>query len=1157
MIKIVRSVFIFVLVTVLASCEYWNKDMLGYLEYWSSTVQMGRVEVTDVTIQKNDSGVDTISASSTPTITGYIINPQSYQLLAEIGDSSNTDKSIRISNPTVQVKAQLEGYDPTMLRIKLNPADSSLEHTDFRVDFEAIRQETMQSSGQVMGVTLRYNTPPIAPTPIIKNDDTGEYSTVTTGQIWKADRGGYVYWAYDDSITDEKDPNCAKWFTVNGTRHLVADCSKVPNEQVGGLNIFQFKTDYSNTTLAAVDVEGVSSSTLTSGQAVPPATYVIKYDANGATGGSVPASQNKPQYTDITLARNEGNLTRIGYRFLGWNTSPDGNGQDYAEGATYSDDAGVTLYAKWDVVNTVAFTKPSGPVNHDTSVTLTPPKEDATIYYQIDGEQDWMSGQSGQSVTINLYNKTSMPQSPTGVDVGIPENDIGVTIKAYAEYADGSQSEETSETYSLNQYTVTYDGNGNSYGNIPSPKTFFSGKKVQLASQDNLRRSGYSFGGWNTADNGSGATYAAGSEHVFTGDTNLYAKWNPMTEFFVSSSSTNDSSNDGSQQYPFGTVDKAVFYINEINDGTQNFIINVSGNCVAEEIADNNSVVNIAPDKTLTLTIQGKDGQTATINANNHGRVMYVGGKANVTLQNITLTGGSADYGGGVYIDGGTLIMETGSSIKNNTANDQGGGVYIASDGTLTMETGSSIENNTANNQGGGVFINNGEFNMTGGTISGNIVASGNGGGVFVKDTGSAFTMSDNATISGNEATGTIGTDIGNGGGVYNTGTFKMSDGTISGNTATNDGGGVYSTGILTMKADSSIQDNTATSEGGGVYNTGSFEMSDGTISGNKATGTIGTDIGLGGGVYNTGTFEMSGGTIGGTTDDDKNTASIQGGGVFVNSGRFTMSGGTISGNEAAAGRSGIGGGVFVGGGTFTMIDNATISNNKAISAGGVYNKGGGTFEMSGGSITGNKATGNGGGVYNISTFKMSGGTISGNTASLQGGGVYNSGGKFTMESGSISGNTASNGGGVYNSSTFEMSGGTISRNTATNDGGGVFVYSRDFNMYGGTIIGNTATTGGGVYHGGTYFYMKGSAIVVKDNDVYLLDDKIINVSEPLTGNSPVATITPAVYSADKQVLTGVALATHCKMFEVTPDTDGNSWHINSEGKLALGSSTP
>ena len=1023
MIKIVRSVFIFVLVTVLASCEYWNKDMLGYLEYWSSTVQMGRVEVTDVTIQKNDSGVDTISASSTPTITGYIINPQSYQLLAEIGDSSNTDKSIRISNPTVQVKAQLEGYDPTMLRIKLNPADSSLEHTDFRVDFEAIRQETMQSSGQVMGVTLRYNTPPIAPTPIIKNDDTGEYSTVTTGQIWKADRGGYVYWAYDDSITDEKDPNCAKWFTVNGTRHLVADCSKVPNEQVGGLNIFQFKTDYSNTTLAAVDVEGVSSSTLTSGQAVPPATYVIKYDANGATGGSVPASQNKPQYTDITLARNEGNLTRIGYRFLGWNTSPDGNGQDYAEGATYSDDAGVTLYAKWDVVNTVAFTKPSGPVNHDTSVTLTPPKEDATIYYQIDGEQDWMSGQSGQSVTINLYNKTSMPQSPTGVDVGIPENDIGVTIKAYAEYADGSQSEETSETYSLNQYTVTYDGNGNSYGNIPSPKTFFSGKKVQLASQDNLRRSGYSFGGWNTADNGSGATYAAGSEHVFTGDTNLYAKWNPMTEFFVSSSSTNDSSNDGSQQYPFGTVDKAVFYINEINNGTQNFIINVSGNCVAEAIDDNNSVVNIVPDKTLTLTIQGKDRNTATINATTlnsngaMGRVMYVGGKANVILQNITLTGGSADYGGGVYIDGGTLIMETGSSIKNNTANDQGGGVYIVG-GTLKMETDSSINGNTASSQGGGVFINNGEFNMTGGTISGNTVTSGNGGGVFVKDTVSTFTMSDNATISGNAAT--------EGGGVYSTGILNMSGGTISGNTATN-GGGVYNTSSFEMTG-GTISGNTATNDGGGVYNTSSFEMTGGTISGNTAENTEDRETGWGGGVYNSGTFIMSGSaSISNNTASNSISFGGWGGGVY-NSGNIEMKGGTISRNIAqrtAGANTGYGGGVY-NDGTFTMSDGAIggdtdADKNTADNGGGVYNTGNGTFTMSDNArISNNEASSEGGGVYNTVTlkstggapivdrrgiFNMNGGTISGNTATTNGGGVYNDDGTFIRNDGTISGN--------------------------------------------------------------------------------------------------------------------------------------------------------
>ena len=50
MYRVIRSVLIFSLVAVFVGCEYWNKDMLGYLEYWSETVQMGKVEVSDATI---------------------------------------------------------------------------------------------------------------------------------------------------------------------------------------------------------------------------------------------------------------------------------------------------------------------------------------------------------------------------------------------------------------------------------------------------------------------------------------------------------------------------------------------------------------------------------------------------------------------------------------------------------------------------------------------------------------------------------------------------------------------------------------------------------------------------------------------------------------------------------------------------------------------------------------------------------------------------------------------------------------------------------------------------------------------------------------------------------------------------------------------------
>ncbi|MBO5929187.1 MAG: hypothetical protein J6Q42_04120, partial [Clostridia bacterium] len=65
------------------------------------------------------------------------------------------------------------------------------------------------------------------------------------------------------------------------------------------------------------------------------------------------------------------------------------------------------------------------------------------------------------------------------------------------------------------------------------------------------------------------------------------------------------------------------------------------------------------------------------------------------------------------------------------------------------------------------------------------------------------------------------------------------------------------------------------------------------------------------------------------------------------------------------------------------------------------YNNG--TFTMEGGSIEGNTALSKGGGVCNYydSTFTMNGGSIAGNTASSDGGGVYNSG-TFTMEGGGL-----------------------------------------------------------------------------------------------------------------------------------------------------------
>jgi hypothetical protein len=163
----------------------------------------------------------------------------------------------------------------------------------------------------------------------------------------------------------------------------------------------------------------------------------------------------------------------------------------------------------------------------------------------------------------------------------------------------------------------------------------------------------------------------------------------------------------------------------------------------------------------------------------------------------------------------------------------------------------------------------------------------------------------------------------------------------------------------------------------------------------------------------------------------------------------------------------------YGGAAVFTMSGNAAVSGNRVSSSSG---DGGGVY-----------VGGSGGGS---STFTMSGNAaVSGNSVRSDGGGVFvgGDGGVFTMNGGTISGNSAngseSRGGGVSigvggGGGVFTMNGGTISGNSANGsgsrgDGGGVYVGgsgsgSGDFTMNGGTISGNSANgvggRGGGVY---------------------------------------------------------------------------------------------
>lgn len=77
-------------------------------------------------------------------------------------------------------------------------------------------------------------------------------------------------------------------------------------------------------------------------------------------------------------------------------------------------------------------------------------------------------------------------------------------------------------------YTVTYNGNGNTGGAVPTDSAAYAqNDSVTVAGNTGaLVKSGYTFSGWNTQANGSGTDYAAGSTYTMgTANATLYAKW--------------------------------------------------------------------------------------------------------------------------------------------------------------------------------------------------------------------------------------------------------------------------------------------------------------------------------------------------------------------------------------------------------------------------------------------------------------------------------------------------------------------------------------------------------------------------------------------------------------------------------------------------------
>ncbi|MCL1830513.1 MAG: InlB B-repeat-containing protein [Oscillospiraceae bacterium] len=130
-------------------------------------------------------------------------------------------------------------------------------------------------------------------------------------------------------------------------------------------------------------------------------------------------------------------------------------------------------------------------------------------------------------------NKANVAYDRNSADDGIYAQQIGNSgagILWTVPFSQGYNNYDISYVYgsAISEYSVTYNGNGNTGGSVPSDSTgpYLRNSLVEvLDNTGNLTNTNYTFSGWNTESDGTGISYAVGSSFTITSDTVLYAVW--------------------------------------------------------------------------------------------------------------------------------------------------------------------------------------------------------------------------------------------------------------------------------------------------------------------------------------------------------------------------------------------------------------------------------------------------------------------------------------------------------------------------------------------------------------------------------------------------------------------------------------------------------
>ena len=127
--------------------------------------------------------------------------------------------------------------------------------------------------------------------------------------------------------------------------------------------------------------------------------------------------------------------------------------------------------------------------------------------------------------------------------------------------------------------------------------------------------------------------------------------------------------------------------------------------------------IYIQPNVRMTLNLNGNTINRGLTEWEYNGEVMYIDKRADVIINEGTITGGfSCNGAGGIHInDGANVVLNNVNIVGNSTDDDDGAGIAVYGGATLTMNNGTIVGNKAyGSSLGGGIYVHRANATLDG-----------------------------------------------------------------------------------------------------------------------------------------------------------------------------------------------------------------------------------------------------------------------------------------------------------------------------------------------------------------------------------------------------------------------------------------------------------